>query len=168
MNHTHDSNNNNKEIVSFSPESKKGSRRETRRLTTSSMWFLQLFPLSHGRPSFIISLDLYKRSVVAQRCGYHCSSYWNNGASVTVKLIYHHRNAGDRWSAVSRAKKQPKTKLKNLKTHFYYLSLCLLRHFFNLVLVHLRLAQSSFGPEFREFHARESIPTEGFCQWTFI
>lgn len=103
--------------VSFSPESKKGSKRGKRRLTALSPWFLQLFPLSHGRPSFIISLDLCKRSVVAQSRGYHCSSYWNNSASVTVRLIHHHRNARGVEPLVEQ-KNNPEPNLKTLKLTF--------------------------------------------------
>lgn len=65
-------------------------------------------PLSHARPSFIIPLALYERSVVAQPGGYHCSSDRNGGASVIVRLTRRRgtlaRNASpERYSTTRRA-----------------------------------------------------------------
>lgn len=43
-------------------------------------------------PLSLFHLPFTKRSIVAQLCGYRCSSNWNDGTSVIVRLIHHRRS----------------------------------------------------------------------------
>lgn len=43
-------------------------------------------------PVSLFHLPFMKRSIVAQLCGYRCSSNWNDGTSVIVRLMHHCRS----------------------------------------------------------------------------